>query len=461
MKKSLVAIVVALAAVAMAQEPASTAQQPGAASQQTQPGTQPGTTQPGAAQPQAGAAPGQPQQKKEIKNPAEYNAYVGAVQQQNPAAKISGLEAFLTQYPNSVMKDDALELLMASYQQTGNEAKMIETAQRLLQGNPNNVRALALLAYTARTKAQAGQNPQQNLADAKQYGQKGLAALQTFSKPEGMSDADFQKLKDQMSGIFNGAVGIPSLQDKDYKTAQQSLQAAVQVSPNDFSLVYPLALSYLQPQPPDSVPGIFYAARASIVAPSPQYKQQIESYAKSVYTKYHGSDQGWQDVLTAANSSPQMPSGFTIQQYVPPTPAQQAAEIVKSKAPKEMSFAEWELVLSAGVPEDKDKVWNEIKGKPLIMEGQVISAEPTKLQIAASQDDIQANRADVMLEMTAPIPARLMPKEGGILDFEGTPVSYEPSPFTMTMEKGTLVQKAPPPGAKKPATRKRPARKPQ
>ena len=44
----------------------------------------------------------QPQQKKEIKDPAEYNAYVGAVQQTDPAAKISGLEAFLTQYPNSV-----------------------------------------------------------------------------------------------------------------------------------------------------------------------------------------------------------------------------------------------------------------------------------------------------------------------------------------------------------------------
>ena len=40
-----------------------------------------------------------------IKDPAEYNAYVAAVQQKDPQAKISGLEAFLTQYPNSVMKN--------------------------------------------------------------------------------------------------------------------------------------------------------------------------------------------------------------------------------------------------------------------------------------------------------------------------------------------------------------------
>src|SRR6201987_3296825 len=111
-------------------------------------------------QPAQPAAPAQ--QKKEIKDPAEYNAYVGAVQQQDPAAKISGLEAFLTQYPNSVMKEDALEILMGAYQQTGNQQKMMDTAQRLLQVNQNNVRALALLAYTKRVMAQAGQNPGPN-----------------------------------------------------------------------------------------------------------------------------------------------------------------------------------------------------------------------------------------------------------------------------------------------------------
>ena len=36
---------------------------------------------------QAAAQTGQPTQKKEIKDPAEYNAYVNAIQQQNPAQK--------------------------------------------------------------------------------------------------------------------------------------------------------------------------------------------------------------------------------------------------------------------------------------------------------------------------------------------------------------------------------------
>ncbi len=122
-----------------------------------------------------------------------------------------------------------------------------------------------------------------------------------------------------------------------------------------------------------------------------------------------------------------------------------------------MSFAEWELVLSAGAPADADKVWSAIKGVALQMEGTVIGVSPTELQIAASQDDIDQKRADIVVTMGGTIPARLMPKEGATMDFEGTPVSYTPSPFVMTMEKGALLTKAAPAAPKKPAPRRHPA----
>jgi len=391
---------------------------------------------------QPNAAPAQ--QKKEIKDPAEYNAYVGAVQQQDPNAKISGLEAFLTQYPNSVMKEDALEILMGTYQQTGNGAKMADTAQRLLQANPNNVRALALLAYTKRTLAQSGQNPQQNLAEAKQYGQKGLEALKTFNKPDNMSDADFQKLKNEMGGIFNSAVGIAALQDKDFKTSATDLRAAAEVSPNDFSIVYPLALAYLSQQPPDAVNGSWFAARAANIAPQPQLKAQIEKYGKSQYTHYHGSDQGWTDLMAQAATTPLPPAGFTVTQYVPPTPAQQAADLVKNKKVEDMSFAEWQLVLSEGSPDDADKVWSVLKGKPLQMQAHVIEVTSAEnLKLAGSQDDIDGKRADIDLTMTAAIPKTLLPKVDTDFQFEGTPVSYVAKPFMMTMKDGALLRKAP------------------
>jgi hypothetical protein len=450
MNKTLLTIVLGCAVAAAAQNPAQPAQpaaQPAApAAQQAQPSVQP-------------AQPAAPPQKKEIKDPAEYNAYVGAVQQADPAAKISGLEAFLTQYPNSVMKEDALEILMGTYQQKGDPNKMGDTAQRLLQLNPNNVRALALLAYSKRVAAQANQNPQQNLADAEQYGQKGQAALQNFAKPDGMSDPDYQNLKKQMDGIFNAAVGVAALQKKDFPTATKSLRVAAEATPTDFSIVYPLALAYLQSTPSDVVNGAWFAARAVSLAPA-QMQPQIEKYGKSQYTKYHGSDQGWTDVMAQAKASTNglPPAGFAITQYVPPTPAEQAADLVKTKKVEEMSFAEWELVLSEGKPEDVEKVWSVLKGKPLQMAAQVMTVvSPTNLKLAGSSDDIEAKRPDIDLTMTAAIPARLMPKEGADFQFEGTPVSYEPKPFVMTMKDGAILTAKAPAGAKKPPARKKPA----
>src|SRR5208337_5548588 len=102
---------------------------------------------------QSAAQAAAPSSQKQVKDPAEYNAYVNAIQQSNPAQKAAAVEAFLQTYPNSVMKEDALEQLMAAYQGAGDAQKTIDTANRVLQANPNNVRALALLAYNSRAAA--------------------------------------------------------------------------------------------------------------------------------------------------------------------------------------------------------------------------------------------------------------------------------------------------------------------
>src|SRR5580700_10692986 len=74
-----------------------------------------------------------------IKEPAEYNAYANATSQSTPQAKAQAIEGFLQQYPNSVAKVDLLGQLMAAYQQTGDVAKTLDAAKRLIQADPNNL----------------------------------------------------------------------------------------------------------------------------------------------------------------------------------------------------------------------------------------------------------------------------------------------------------------------------------
>src|SRR5262249_5320661 len=148
----------------------------------------------------------------------------------DPSAKANALEQFINQYPNSVVKEDAQEQLMTAYQQMNTlpgQAKAQATAEQLLKTNPNHVRALLVLAYGKRISAQSG-----IVADAARslkYGQQGLQALPGYAKPEGVPDAEFQKLKSVAAIVFNGAVGIGSLNAKDYPNAEKFLQAAYEM----------------------------------------------------------------------------------------------------------------------------------------------------------------------------------------------------------------------------------------
>ena len=440
MKKILLTVVlgVAVSAVGQTAQPA-----PG------QPATPP-------AQGQAAAAPAPQSAAPVIKDPAEYNAYVSAVDPAKDAnAKISGLEAFLTQYPNSVMKNQALEILMGTYQQAVNPKKTMDTATKLVTADTCNVRALALLSYFDRVMAQGGDpNATQLLTDGKKYGQQGLDCLPKFNKPDGTSDADFQKTKDQMTGIFHAAIGIACLQGKDNACAVTHLKPAVDSSPDtqkDFSLVYPLALAYLGQTPPDLQNGIWYAARAAAVAPAPA-QAQIEKYARSQYVKFHSADDGWAELLAAAKAN-----GPQVAIKPAPSPAEQVHAMVTSKKPEEMNFAEWQFVFTNGSQEDQDMVWNAIKGKAVQMNGTIISTTPTEFMIAGSSDDIDAKKADITLKFEDKVPVRMIPKDGASFDFQGEPASYTPNPFMMVMEKGQLLRAKAAPAAKKPPVHHKPA----
>src|SRR5690242_422956 len=98
MRKSFVTLALAFAIAATAQQatPPAGGQSPSSA-QPGQSGQPVQSAQPGqAAQPGQEAQPGQAAQPGQvtIKDPAEYNAYVTALQQTDPAAKAQALEAF-------------------------------------------------------------------------------------------------------------------------------------------------------------------------------------------------------------------------------------------------------------------------------------------------------------------------------------------------------------------------------
>jgi hypothetical protein len=411
----------------------------GVAQAQSGQAAQPGQTAAGQGGDQSGAQP----QQKTIKDPAEYNAYMAASSQTDPNAKAQALEAFLQQYPNSVVKQETLEQLMGAYQAAGNQAKMTDAANRLLQADPNNIRALALLVYGKRVQAAGATNAQQAeqiLAEGAQLAQRGLQSAQSMPKTPGMADADYQKLKSGVSTIFNGMLGMEALQRKDYVTAQKYLSAAVQdpADANNLQDVYPLATAYLQAPADrgrDYLNGLWYAARAvDLAAQNPQAQQQINQFALYYYKKYHGGDDGWQQVLQQAQNSPNPPQGFTIAQAPPPpTPCEFADQIMQkyNNDVSQMAYGDWLFILGSGNQKDADAVWNFLNGKliPVTSKehpGKVISATPDEVVLATTDDDIHENKADVTVRMTTPL--RQAPAAGSTMSqrLVGKATSYTP-----------------------------------
>src|SRR5271170_8019984 len=108
-------------------------------------------------------------------SPAEYNAYNSAIGQTTPQAKASALEAYLTAYPQSSVKASVLEQLMGAYS-TFDPAKTLDAADRLLQVDPNNLRAYVLEVYFRRSAAEQTTDAaakQAALDKAADYAQKG------------------------------------------------------------------------------------------------------------------------------------------------------------------------------------------------------------------------------------------------------------------------------------------------
>lgn len=442
MKTTLFAVMLGAAVLAAAQD----------AAKPSAPQTSaPATSAPATATASAPATQGQSaatSQGPMMKDPAEYNAYLSAIGQKDPAKQLSALEAFLQKYPNSVMKPQALDVLLGLYQQTKNP-KVTEVAQSLLALNPDNAKARLVLAFNERTAM--------DWADAKKDAELGLDSLPKWTKPDGLSDADFAKQKTAFNNVLESIAGFSALQLKDYPSAQKHLRAAVEADPSNLENIYPLALASLPPSSPaDEVNGLFFIARAINLVNDAGVKRDWGEFGHRRYVRYHGGEGGWNDLLKEAATTPLPPAGFTI--HPAPTPAEQAHGILAATAPDKMDFAQWEFVLSNGAQADQDLVWNAIKGKPQPLNGTVIKATSTEFDIAASLDDIESKTADLTLTFEAPVPKSMIPNAGASLDFVGEPASYTGNPFMLTMEKGKLSRpRTAPKPAPKPAAGKKPA----
>ena len=238
---------------------------------------------------------------------AEYGSYSSAMAQTTQQTKAAALEAYLAAYPQSVVKEDVLQLIMIAYN-SFDQVKALDTADRLLQVDPDNLRALVDEVYIRKASADkitdAGEK-QAALDIVTQFAQMGLAA----NSPNQARDADFKVVQPEAYPIFYGAIGEDALIKGDSATAIANfrnefglLAPATTVQPGPaLQDTYYLAEAYEKASPPDLVNCAYYAARATAYAPAP-FKSQMEPLGKWCYQKQHGNLDGYDTMVSSAKA---------------------------------------------------------------------------------------------------------------------------------------------------------------
>src|ERR1051326_2431861 len=308
MKRVLVTLVLALTTAAWGQ---------GSTPSQQPPAGQP-ATQPPAGQQPAAAGESQsntPTNQKTIKDPAEYNAYITALNTTDPAAKGAAIEAFVAQYPNSIVKIDALEQAMGAYQQASNQQKVQQLANTILQVEPNNVRALAIVVFLERSQIKDAASGCKARTDSEHC----LQELPNW-KPSDVPADEQTKLRNQMTNICAGTAAFGALQQQDYAATQKYDQQVLQLDPNDLGANYQMSIALLQSNPMNPL-GFWYGAKALAVAQqnNPAAVNSMAPFITSRYKKYHGSLDDWQQRVTAAASQTAPPPDFVASIKLAPT----------------------------------------------------------------------------------------------------------------------------------------------
>jgi len=380
---------------------------------------------------------------------AEQGAYTAALNTKDAAKRAQAMEVFLAWYPNSALRVAAYEQAMAAWQAASSPAKADAVASRLLQLEPENVRALANRVYVGRSRLGAGETVA--LASTALAAERGLAALANWPKPESLDDVEFTRLKQQTAAIFNGALGYAALLAKEYGKAKVYYLKAVTADPDNLQDVYQLSLAQLEGTPIDAL-GFWYGARAVSLARRAKNEQaasDIEKYVRARYERYHGSAEGWETVLASGASGERQPRDkFAASISRALSPAEQAVRLVSENDANALSYSDWVFVLSHGDESGEnqaaaDRLWKAIVDKQkggatrLKVAIKVVSASAERIGGAITDESKSKDRAD--LDVVVARPLAPLPAVGATISVIGVIVDYRTRPFLFRMINAELA----------------------
>ena len=394
--------------------------------------------------------------------------YKDADAEQNPQQKITKLDAFVKQYPNSSLMPYIYRDYYLTDYSLKNFAGTIDYADRMIalgdkvdtQGRLEAYVARAQAFYVAAQGDKALQTPDVQ-TKARDAAVQGLKTLDDWKKPDAMAaDAYGQQVKG-FKVLLNSIAAMTSTSLKDYPAAATYYKAVLAIDATDAVSHFRLGVVDLQMTPPAATDGFWELARSiGLKAPN---AAQVQTYLKNQLIRYQQPscdklvDDQVNELVTLATSSADKPATLNVPS---------AADLQKARD----DTANFLPNLKAGG--DAGKVmWLASCGLEYpdvgvrVMEAPEVDGDNVTLKVfrGATPEEIEAaTESNMEVKVVAQPEAKRLEKDA-VVRFTGTLVSYTQNPFLLTWDKAKIntedlpEEKAAP--AKKGPAKKAPAKK--
>jgi hypothetical protein len=233
-------------------------------------------------------------------------------------------------------------------------------------------------------------------------------------------------------------------QPPDCAAAEAAYTKALSVYPDKSVLSWELAraLTCEAKGTPDKVIAAIYEfERAAAIDPSlggaRSDPKQVQSYADNAYIKFHGSDEGLEQIKQEVKRMPLPPADFMIQS---------AYDLAEAKrkifADAHPQIALWMTIKAALLQPNGEQYFNrDLKGSGVPqLTGKLVEAKPAcrpreLLVVVPAPDAAQPSSPEIQLKLDKPLPGK--PEPGTDFQWQGVPSAFTGDPFLLTMDAET------------------------
>ncbi len=365
----------------------------------------------------------------------EYDLALEVRAQPDPATRLALLDQWKQKYPTSALSQSRAELYLSAYQTLGDPVRMLVVAREMVATSPDNYVGLywvTVLSTSSATPTQAALN--EGESSAKRL----LAATERFFTSPAMTETGLaaeaaSRERKRVQALAHRTLGWAAWKRENFEAAESELQSSLQLDPQAAEVSAWLGtILALQQLPARQPPAIWHLARAAYLdgdgaLPSVQ-RRDVRALLEAVYTAYHGSDEGLDQVGAASRSGILPAPDFKVETAAEVAERRKEEEILRANPDLQPWFQIRKRLLASSA-ETQQQILSEITLPRL--KGTLIRCntpvKPTEIVVGIVDPAVE----EVLLKVGDGLARCADP--GTVLEFDGGPASFARDPFLLTV----------------------------